>query len=85
MIYVNSAALGNKDPSSCCSFLLTFVIVPHSDFGQFAETEQVRKSEHVFHFTLKLIPVGALLQRQRPGVSKFSKHHQKHIGISAGI
>lgn len=41
------------------SFLLTFVVMPHTDLGQFAQAEQVRKSKHIFSFTLKLVPVGA--------------------------
>lgn len=58
--------------------------MPHSDLGQFAQTEHVRKSEHIFSFTLKLVPVGALLQRQCSSVPKLPEQHHKHIGISAG-
>lgn len=65
-------------------FLLTFVVMPHSYLGQFAQTEHVRESERIFHFTFKLVPVGALLQRQRASVPVLPKHHHKHIGIGAG-
>lgn len=58
--------------------------MPDSDFGQLAQTEHVGESEHIFHFTLKLVPVGAFLQRQRPSITVLPKHHNKHIGISAG-
>lgn len=72
---------------SCClqcdCFLLTFIIMPHTDLGQFAQAEQVRKSKRVFVFTLKLVPVGAGLQRQRPSIPVLSEHNQKHVGISA--
>lgn len=57
--------------------------MPHSDFGQLAQTEHVRKSEHILYFTLKLVPVGALLQRQCPSVSVLPEHDHKHVGISA--
>lgn len=67
----------------CDGFLLTFVIMPHTDLGQFAQAQQVRKSKRVFVFTLKLVPVGAGLQRQYPSVPVFSEHNQKHVGISA--
>lgn len=67
----------------CGCFLRTFAIMPHTDLGQFTQAEQVRKSKHVFVFTLKLVPVGAGLQRQRPSIPVLSEHNQKHVGISA--
>lgn len=62
---------------------LTFVVMPHSDFGELAQTEHIRKPKHVLHFPLKLVPVGALLQRQHPGVAVLPKHNQKHVGVGA--
>lgn len=67
----------------CGCFLLTFVIVPHTDLGQFAQAEQVRKSKGVSVFTLKLVPVGAGLQRQRAGIPVLPEHNHTHVGISA--
>lgn len=67
----------------CGCFLLTFVIMPHTDLGQFAQAEQVRKSNYVFVFTLKLVPVGAGLQRQRASIPVLSEQNQKDVGISA--
>lgn len=67
----------------CGCFLLTFVIVPHADLGQLAQAEQVRKSKGVSVFTLKLVPVGAGLQRQRAGIPVLPEHNHRHVGISA--
>lgn len=62
--------------------LLTFVVMPHSDFGELTQTEQIRKPKHVLCLPLKLVPVGALLQGQRPSVAVLPKHNQKYVGIS---
>lgn len=63
---------------------LTFVVVPHSDLRKFTQTEHVRKSKHVLGFSLKFVPVAALFQGQRPGVTKLPEHDQKHVGVSTG-
>lgn len=57
--------------------------MPHPHLGQFTQTEHVPKPEHILHFSLKFVSVGAHLQRQHSTVSILPKQDQKHVGISA--
>lgn len=60
------------------SLLSTVLVFPphlcyratHGPWIVHVQTEHVRKSQHVFHFALKLDPVGTHLQWQRPSVTE---------------
>lgn len=64
--------------------MLTLVVVPHSDLGQLAQTEDVHEAEDVHLFAFELVPVAAVLQRQRSRVAVFSEHDQEHVGVGTG-
>lgn len=58
--------------------------MPHSDLGQFAQAEDVQEAENVHLFAFELVPVAALLQRQRSRVAVLPEHDQKHVGVGTG-